>query len=57
VSARVRVFARIDNVLDRRYATFGTLGDTGEIFPGFDDPRFLGPTPPRGAWVGLRVSP
>ena len=56
VSAHASVFARVDNVFDRRYATFGTLGDAGEILPGFDDPRFLGPAPPRGAWVGFRLS-
>jgi outer membrane receptor protein involved in Fe transport len=48
-------FARIDNLFDRRYATFGALGDASEVIPGISDPRFLGPAPPRGAWVGLRV--
>ncbi|HEU4665690.1 MAG TPA: TonB-dependent receptor [Dokdonella sp.] len=56
IGARASVFARIDNAFDRRYVTFGTLGDPGDVFPGFDDPRFLGPAPPRGAWVGLRLS-
>jgi outer membrane receptor protein involved in Fe transport len=52
---RLGFFARIDNLFDRRYATFGALGDASEVIPGISDPRFLGPAPPRGAWVGLRV--
>ena len=52
---RLGFFARIDNLFDRRYATFGTLGDASEVLPGISDPRFLGPAPPRGAWLGLRV--
>jgi len=50
------VFARVDNVLDRRYVTFGTLGDPSDIYPDFDDPRFYGPGQPRAGWVGFRVA-
>jgi len=50
------VFGRIDNVFDRKYYTFGILGDADEIFPDFDNPRFVSPAQPRGAWVGLRVA-
>lgn len=49
------VFARIENALDEEYETFGLLGEPDEVFPEFDDPRFLGAGPPRGAWVGVRV--
>ncbi len=52
----VSVFGRIDNVFDRKYYTFGILGDADEIFPDFDNPRFVSPAQPRGAWVGLRVA-
>jgi iron complex outermembrane receptor protein len=52
---RVSVFARIDNVFDRRYVTFGVLGDATSVFPAFGDPRFYGPGQPRGAWLGVRV--
>ena len=51
----VVLFARIENVFDEKYETFGLLGDPGEIFAQFSDPRFLGAGPPRGAWVGARV--
>lgn len=55
-NAHASVFARVDNVFDRRYVTFGTLGDASEAFPGFDDPRFFGPAPPRAGWIGLRLA-
>lgn len=56
INAHASVFARADNVFDRRYVTFGTLGDPGEVLPDLDDPRFLGPAAPRGAWIGFRLS-
>jgi outer membrane receptor protein involved in Fe transport len=56
LNAHATLFARIDNVFDRRYVTFGSLGDPVELFPAFDDPRFLGPAPPRAGWIGLRLA-
>jgi iron complex outermembrane receptor protein len=59
-SKRLELFARINNLLDRAYANFGTLGRN--VFTasnhGFDglNPRneqFLGYGAPRGAWLGL----
>ncbi|MFI4969977.1 MAG: TonB-dependent receptor [Lysobacterales bacterium] len=50
------VFASIDNAFDRRYVTFGTLGDARRIFPDFGNRRFSGPGQPRGAWIGVRVA-
>jgi outer membrane receptor protein involved in Fe transport len=55
-NAHVSVFGRIDNVFDRKYYTFGTLGEPDEVFPDFEDPRFYGPAAPRGAWIGVRVA-
>jgi iron complex outermembrane receptor protein len=55
VSDNVMLFARIENVLDEDYESFGLLGEPGEVFEEFTDPRFLGAGPPRGAWVGARV--
>jgi iron complex outermembrane receptor protein len=52
----VSVFARVDNMFDKRFVTFGTLGDAGEVLPDFEDARFLGPGQPRGAWVGVKVA-
>jgi iron complex outermembrane recepter protein len=50
------VFGRIENALDEEYESFGLLGEPDEVFAGFTDPRFLGAGPPRGAWIGLRVT-
>ncbi len=49
------LFARIENALDEEYETFGLLGEPDEVFPEFEDPRFFGAGPPRGAWIGMRV--
>jgi outer membrane receptor protein involved in Fe transport len=47
-------FARIENLLDEKYETFGLLGEPDEVFADFEDPRFYGAGPPRGAWIGAR---
>ncbi len=52
----VRLFARIENLFDTDYESFGLLGEPDEVFPEFEDPRFLGAGPPFGAWVGVRVN-
>lgn len=53
----VTVFAKVENLFDAEYETFGLLGAADEILgPAFDDPRFLGPGPERGAWIGVRIN-
>jgi outer membrane receptor protein involved in Fe transport len=49
----VTVFARVENVFDRRYASFGTLGDASVLYPGVSDPRFATPGAPRAGWLGF----
>jgi len=50
----VTLYAAVRNLFDVEYATFGVLGDPGEVFEGrFDDPRFVGPGAPRSFRVGL----
>ena len=56
VSDALRLFARIENLLDTEYQTFGLLGEPDEVFPEFEDPRFLGAGPPFGAWLGVRAT-
>lgn len=66
LSDRVELFANVVNLFDRKYATFGVLGDpTGVGAPGIPvgaatgdariDNRFEGPAPPLSAFVGVRV--
>ncbi len=54
----VELFARIENLLDRKYATSGVLAEL-EVFlrevPDASDPRFIGPGMPRSAFGGIRV--
>jgi outer membrane receptor protein involved in Fe transport len=48
-----KLFTRLDNAFDKRFYTFGILGDPTEIFPTFTDARFLGPGAPRAVWLGV----
>lgn len=45
-----KMFAKVNNVFDTKYATFGVLGEN--IFNGQDE-QFRSPAAPRAAWVGL----
>ena len=55
VSDSFVVFARVENVFDEDYETFGLLGEPEEIFEDFENPRFLGAGPPLGAWLGVKI--
>lgn len=55
IGDQVTLFARIENVFDEDYETFGLLGEPDEVFEDFEDPRFFGAGPPFGAWVGVKV--
>ena len=55
------VFARINNLFNRKYANFGVLGENvfANASRSFDpgnaaSETFLGLGAPRGVWVGLR---
>jgi iron complex outermembrane receptor protein len=56
VNDNVALFARVENALDSDYETFGLLGEPDEVFPDFEDARFLGAGPRFGAWVGVKVT-
>ena len=55
VGSKVAVFARVENLFDKRYANFGLLGDATSLYPAIHDPRFLGAGAPRGAWIGVSL--
>jgi len=50
-------FAKVDNLFDSEYNTFGLYGEPDEA-PGFDfeDPRFVGAGAPRAGWVGFKLT-
>ncbi len=61
VNEHLEIFAKITNVFDADYETFGLLGEAPSdvdlpAFNGFDDQRFLGPGAPRAGFVGIRLS-
>lgn len=59
VHGRVELFAEIDNLFDRHYATFGGFSETDEVnfaeVPGIANPRSLSPGAPRTWLTGLRL--
>lgn len=63
ITKRLQVFATLSNLLNKRYASFGTLGQNFFNGPNhtFDgsapvNEAFVGPGAPRGAWVGMRYA-
>jgi hypothetical protein len=66
VTPRLQLFAKLENVLNARYATFGVLGDpTGVGAPGVPadgvtngpgvDNRFQSPAAPVAAYGGIKL--
>ena len=61
VNPRVQVYGRIDNLLNRRYATFGTFFDNASYagnpaFPDLTDPRTVTPGKPLAVYVGVKLT-
>ncbi|HLN25660.1 MAG TPA: TonB-dependent receptor [Patescibacteria group bacterium] len=57
VKPGAQIFLRVQNLLDTKYATAGTLGDptAGGVLP-FSDNRFETPGESRSIWVGTRLA-
>ena len=57
---RMEVYARVANVFDKEYETFGVYGEADEVLEGvyddFDEDRFVGPGAPRTFKAGLKVA-
>ncbi len=57
INGNVTFFAKLDNIFDRDYKTFGVYGVADEVLgSAFDDGRFVSPAAPRAGWVGIRLS-
>jgi iron complex outermembrane recepter protein len=61
VIEHVQVFAQLENVVNSRYATFGTFSPVGSDTPliqapGSTNTRSLSPAPPISAFGGVRVT-
>ncbi|MGX9425639.1 MULTISPECIES: TonB-dependent receptor [Bradyrhizobium] len=62
LTKNVQIYGRIDNLLDSRYATFGTFFETDQA-PNFaaggvpfTDPRSVSPARPRAFYAGVRAT-
>ncbi|PHS29690.1 MAG: TonB-dependent receptor [Methylophaga sp.] len=54
----VEFFAKVDNLFDSEYETFGIYGEPNEA-PGvrsLTDEHFVGTSAPRAGWIGIKVS-
>ena len=63
VTRGLSLFARVDNLFDRRYASFAILGrnvftGSGQSFDGTNSrpEQFRGHGAPRGAWLGMQYA-
>ncbi|MES9941741.1 MAG: TonB-dependent receptor [Candidatus Thiodiazotropha sp. 6PLUC2] len=49
-----KVFAKVDNLFDKEYETFGLYGEADEVLGDeYEDSRFLSPGSPRAFWAGI----
>ncbi|MDA9445448.1 membrane protein [Bradyrhizobium sp. CCBAU 11430] len=62
VAKNIQLYGKVDNIFDKRYATYGQFFDTGAL-PNFTnggndftDPRSLSPARPRAFYAGMRVT-
>lgn len=57
VNEHLQFFAKVDNLFDSEYETFGLYGEPDEA-PGLDleDPRFVGAGAPRAGWIGFKLT-
>jgi outer membrane receptor protein involved in Fe transport len=58
VNKTFKLFARVDNLLNKEYFSFGLLGEPNEVpgFESFTDNRFVGVGAPRSVVVGVSAS-
>lgn len=58
INDHLSLHARINNLFDTEYETFGTYGEAdevlGNIFPQIENPEFVGPSQPRTASLSVR---
>ena len=59
ISEQIQILAKVENVFDKKYYSFGLLGEEPDEVVGLEhlsDNRFYGPGSPRGVWLGLRAT-
>ena len=57
MTKQFRLSAKVDNLFDHQYNTFGTYGEADEVlsdfYPDIDSPYFVGPARPRSVSVNV----
>jgi outer membrane receptor protein involved in Fe transport len=62
INKTFQIYGRVDNLLDNRYATYGTFFDTSAVpnftngGAAFADPRSVSPARPRAFYAGLKAT-
>jgi iron complex outermembrane receptor protein len=56
ITDQAELYGRVENLLDRRYATYGTYFDTSQLFQAFNNPQSITPAQPLSVYAGLRVT-
>jgi len=62
INKTFQLFGRVDNIFDKRYSTFGTFFDMGDVpnfangGEAFTDPRTVTPARPRAFYAGLKAT-
>ena len=56
ITDQAELYGRVENLLDRRYATYGTYFDTSQLFQAFSNPQSVTPAQPLSVYAGLRVT-
>ncbi len=53
----IELFGKVNNILGRKYKTFGTFADADEVLgDNYSNRRFVAPGTPREAFIGIKVS-
>ncbi len=62
LTPHLELYGRVENLLDRKYATYGTYFETDALenldpspLPDSPDPRTITPSAPRSFLIGLRA--
>ena len=61
INDNIELFARVSNLFDKEYETFGLLGEEPSevdvpLYEDFENPRFVGPAAPRAAFIGFTLN-
>nr|WP_320166571.1 TonB-dependent receptor [uncultured Methylophaga sp.] len=57
VNEHLQFFAKVDNLFDSEYNTFGLYGEPEEAgLEDYEDPHFVGTSAPRAGWVGFKLT-